>query len=140
MAIPEDLMDSLKTLRNEGVLSDYIYNVKESEREGWYGPRVTAWSEAVNTIQWYVDKQWRDDKAENKTRKELERITLLNVELLKLLKKFNIEGTKSSRFSGDEPNESASVKGVVFTIKDEPRSKVFQDFMDKYFKVKSKEY
>jgi hypothetical protein len=133
MTIPADLMEALMTLHVEDVLSDYIYQVRDCEGEGRNGPRVTAWSSAVRVIQGYVDKQLVALAAEDAAREELERITPPNEELLKLADKFNTAGTKSSRFSGSEPNESVRVKDIVFMLKDGPRSKVFQDLVAKYF-------
>lgn len=116
MPIPDDLMGALMTFHAEGILSDYAYQVRDSEGAGWNGPRVKAFGDACNVIQWYVDKQFA---AEDAAEEELRWITPPNAELLKL--------------ANPEPNESAPGKGVVFTIKDVPRSKVFQDFMAKYF-------
>lgn len=116
--IPEDLMEALMVLHAEGVLSDHIYHVRDSEGDGWTGPRVKAFGDACNVIQWYVDKQFADFAAEDAAKEELERITPPNAELLRL--------------ANPRPNESAPVKDVVFTIKDGTRSKVFQDFMAKF--------
>ena len=69
--IPEDLLDALMTLHAEGVLSDHIYHVKDSEGDGWDGPRVKAFGDACNVIQWYVDKQFADFAAEDEAKEEL---------------------------------------------------------------------
>jgi hypothetical protein len=63
--IPADLMEALMVLHAEGVLSDHIYHVRDSEGDGWNGPRVKAFGDACNIIQWYVDKLFADFAAED---------------------------------------------------------------------------
>ena len=68
--IPVALMEALMVPHAEGVLSDHIYYVRDSEGDGWNGPRVKAFGDACNVIQWYVDKPFADfaaEDAENKT-------------------------------------------------------------------------
>jgi hypothetical protein len=70
--IPADLLEALMVLHAEGVLSDYIYHVRDSEGEGWNGQRVKAFGDAVGVMQWYVDKQFAAFAAEDAAKEELE--------------------------------------------------------------------
>ena len=43
------LLDSLAALRMlmREPLGDWVYDIRDNEMQGWEGPRVTAWAEAV---------------------------------------------------------------------------------------------
>jgi hypothetical protein len=59
--VPDDLFQALKVLESESILSDHFYAIRESEGEGWHGPRMNAWGDACNVIQFYLDHQPTSD-------------------------------------------------------------------------------
>lgn len=45
------LNEAIEILIKKEYIGDFIYNVRENEGKGWDGPRVTAYSEAVATLE-----------------------------------------------------------------------------------------
>lgn len=52
MAGPDynELLDAVRTVNRIHNLGDAIYTVREREAQGWDGPQVTEYGNAVNTI------------------------------------------------------------------------------------------
>ena len=78
MKIPDDLKVALQTLVSEGI-GDFTYTIRDRELKGWNGPRVTAWSDAVQVIEKYagpVEKRREDDGGTSLPRPRSPRSTL----------------------------------------------------------------
>jgi len=63
MKIPDDLKGALRTLVSERI-GDFIYRIRDREMKGWDGPRVNAWSDAVQVVEKYagpVEKRSEED-------------------------------------------------------------------------------
>lgn len=52
--VPADLLAALRDIDQIHDLGDAIYAVREREAEGWDGPKVTRYSEAVEVVKRYL--------------------------------------------------------------------------------------
>jgi len=57
-ALNAELVEALKAISSNPHcnLEDLIYKVRDSEGEGWHGPAVTSWSNAVEAIKTVLAK------------------------------------------------------------------------------------
>jgi hypothetical protein len=61
MTIPGDLMEALKVFIAENADDIMAYHIRDSEGEGWDGPRVDAWADTCNTLKRYVEGETDDN-------------------------------------------------------------------------------
>lgn len=59
--LPKDLRDACKTLERES-FGDFIYEIREREGRNWDGPRVKAFSAAVDILRRYANSAREADR------------------------------------------------------------------------------
>lgn len=52
-----EVINALKVLIEQESIGDFVYDIREREGEGWDGPRVVAFSDAVQVLSEFLKER-----------------------------------------------------------------------------------